>query len=292
MNQSAMNDPADPLHAHLLDIMSDPAAVGLILTGGYGLRLKQFHLQNTNAATLQAILPEARATQDLDFLLRLALFVQKERGTAVRTLLDRLGYQEYTPRWQFGKSFDSSAPGRTVKVDLLARSPLADEIVRVKGSRVGAGAGINMHGRETPEAFAVEESPIPLSVSGMNTRNELVTTTVYVPHPYAWINMKIAAAYDWLRRERGEIPSKYGAEKHVFDVFILTAMLTETEVSEVTDIANRYQKHPVAQNARIWAHELYGSNQAPGTQEIMRQAGSNLDYPLFWQGLQAGLGTL
>lgn len=285
-----MNDPADPLYAHLLDILSDPASASLILTGGYGLRLKQICLQESNAATLVASLPEARATQDLDFILRLALFVQKERGIAVRSLLDRLGYQEYTPKWQFGKPFDPSAPGRTVKVDLLARSPLTDETVRVKGSRVGSGEGVDLHGRETPEAFAVEESPILLPLSGMNSRNEPVKTTVYVPHPYAWINMKIAAAYDWLRRERGEMPPKYGGAKHVFDVYIITAMLTEVEIFEAVDIAKRYQAHPLAQSARGWVHELYGSDQAPGVQEVIRQAGSDVDYRLFWQGLQAGLG--
>ena len=51
-------------------------------------------------------------------------FVQKERGQAVRAMLDRLAYQEHTPQWQFGKPFDSQFPDNPVKVDLLARHPV------------------------------------------------------------------------------------------------------------------------------------------------------------------------
>ena len=127
---TTMNETADPLRRHLLDILSDPASEGLILAGGYGLRLKQIHSEATDAGTLFPVVPEARATQDLDFFLRLALFAQKERGIAVRSLIDRLGYEEHTPRWQFGKPSGPDAAGRTVKIDLLARPPAGGEAVR------------------------------------------------------------------------------------------------------------------------------------------------------------------
>ena len=34
----------DPLLPHLMDIASDPASEGLILAGGFGMRLKQVEL--------------------------------------------------------------------------------------------------------------------------------------------------------------------------------------------------------------------------------------------------------
>ena len=91
----------DPLLSHLLDIVSDPASEGLILAGGFGILLKQQYLQRIGAATLIATLPQGRPTRDLDFFLPLKLFVQPEHGNAVRRMLDRLEYKDYTPKWQF-----------------------------------------------------------------------------------------------------------------------------------------------------------------------------------------------
>ena len=61
------------------------------------MRIKQAYLRTTGMRTLLPIVPEARATQDLDVFLSLSLFVQRERGAAVRALLNRLQYTEYTP---------------------------------------------------------------------------------------------------------------------------------------------------------------------------------------------------
>ena len=52
----------DPLMPHLLDILSDPASEGLILGGGFGIRLKQLELARIGVPTLISDIPPARAT--------------------------------------------------------------------------------------------------------------------------------------------------------------------------------------------------------------------------------------
>ena len=52
----------DPLLPHLLDILGDPVSEGLILAGGFGMRLKQEYLRQTRARTLIAPFPPPRAT--------------------------------------------------------------------------------------------------------------------------------------------------------------------------------------------------------------------------------------
>ena len=234
----------DPLLSHLLDIASDPAAADLILGGGFGIRVKQIYLKAQGLRTLVPSVPEARATQDLDFFLQMALFIQKERGGAIRTLLDRLAYQEYTPKWQFGKPFDTAKPDIKVKVDLLARTPLEGENVRMKRPRVGVGTGMEIHGRETPEAFAIEDMPFRVPLSGIRPDGTEVNTSILVPHPYASLNMKVKAAHDWLLMERGARPRKDNAERHVFDVFMLIAMLTETELGESVELPSATRHFP------------------------------------------------
>lgn len=279
----------DPLMSHLLDIVASPAAKDLILAGGFGIRIKQSHLQKTQARTLMAF-PQARATQDLDFFLRLSLFVQKERGKAVRALLDGLDYQEHTPKWQFSKPFNPLHPQAQVMVDLMARSP-EDKTVQVKKPRVGSGSGIELHGKETPEAFAVEESPIQVPVEGVNSAGARVQAKVYVPHPYAWLNMKIKASFDWLKQTRQEIPPKEDRSKHVFDVYVLMAMLTEAELGEASEFAQRFREHAMAKEIRQNALELFGSDTAPGVLEIQRQSNEAIDIQLFREVLGQVLGA-
>lgn len=282
----------DPLLPHLLDILADPASDGLILTGGFGLRLKQEHLRLSGARTLITELPPARATQDLDFFLRMELWSDAAKGAAVRALLDRLGYQERVRYLKFEKSLTPDAPDdRKVKVDLLARSPRKDEPITVRRatdpirhpSRVGSGMGIDLHGGETPEAFAVEDMAVPLVVTGAATTGTLVETSVRVPHPYAWLNMKVKAAADWTER-----PKPF-SEKHAFDVYLLVAMLTPDEVAEAEALVVRYEYHPVAIEVRTAAVRLYGEPSGVGFVEAERQAGGQLDHELFWEALKTVL---
>ena len=281
----------DPLLSHLLDIASDPASEDLILGGGFGIRVKQAYLKANNLRTLLPAFPEARATQDLDFFLRLALFIQKERGEAVRHLLDRLDYQEHTPKWQFGKPVDTATPDIRVKVDLLARTPRAEENIRVKSPRVGVGTGIDIHGRETPEAFAVEDRPLRVPLSGMRSNGTEVSASILVPHPYASLNMKVKAAHDWLQMEQGARPQKRNAARHVFDVYTLIAMLTETELDEAAELASGYQNLPMAVEIRTCATELYGEEEAFGMAELRRQLKGEISYTIFWSALNKAIGV-
>lgn len=280
----------DPLLAHLLDIASDPASNDLILGGGFGIRVKQAYLKANNLRTLLPAVPEGRATQDLDFFLRMALFIQKERGEAIRRLLDRLAYEEHTPKWQFGKPFDMATPAIRVKVDLLARTPLAGENVRVKAPRVGVGADSDIHGRETPEAFAVEDSPLRVPLSGIRSDGIQTSASILVAHPYASLNMKVKAAHDWLKMEQGARVHKNNATRHVFDVYTLIAMLTEIELEEAAELATRYRSVPMAAEIRACAIELYGEEEAPGVAELRRQLRGEMNYPLFWTALNKAIG--
>ena len=283
----------DPLLPHLLDILADPVSDGLILAGGFGLRLKQEYLRQTEARTLLDQFPPARATQDLDFFLRMEIWLDSEKGEAVRGLLDTLRYRARVPHLKFEKPLSPDAPDeRTVKVDLLARTPRADENIPVRRasdptrhpSRVGSGTGIDLHGGETPEAFAVEDFPTLLQVSGATTNGTPIDALVRVPHPYAWLNMKVKAADDWAAR-----PKPFSV-KHAFDVYLLTAMLTEEEIEQATALAARYSDNPVATEIHDAAARLYDKPTSPGFVEAQRQAGSPLDHEIFWEALQVALG--
>ncbi len=289
MNYSSVEDALLP---HLFDIASDPASAGLILAGGLGIQIKRQYLRDMKAQTLIAFdtLPAVRPTQDIDFFLLIELFMTPEQGIATRSLLDKLAYQEYTPKWQFDKPLGPGFPAQSkVIVDLLARSPRAEENVKFDSRRVGKASGTGLHGRHTPEAFAVEDAPLQLSVKGRKTNGDDTQANIFVPHVYAWINMKIMAAYDWFQAQ-GTEKAKPDSAKHAFDVYMLTAMLTEQEIATADMLAQKYARHPIAEQIKNYACVLYETPAAPGFREAQRQAGRPIEHDVFWQGVCAVLG--
>ncbi len=213
----------DPLMPHLVELVARPEAQNAILAGGFGLRLRQAALRAVGATMLISEVPQARATQDLDLFLSVQVWMPPdEQATAFRSLLTELGYEEHWPTCQFRKPWKGGQ--NRIKLDLQARRPTdAESEVKVKTkkgvSQVGKGMGYSVSGYETPEGFAVEDSPQSISVAHGDT-----TAIVRVPHPYAWLNLKVRAAHDWLSEDRGELAPKPGADarlKHVFDVYLL-----------------------------------------------------------------------
>lgn len=278
---------SEPLLPYLLDIITAPESDGLILAGGLGLRLKQNWRKGTGDRVLIPNYPESRATQDMDFFLQLSMFIDSSKGVAFR---DFLLAEKYTPvagaeHFHFVKQVDQGQLGRLeVKVDLLAREPVPGENVRVKGPRVGS--GIDLHGRVTPEAFSLDESPLRIPLAGVKSSGGAVQEAwVLLPHVYTWLNLKIQAAHDWFRKR------KPAGEKHLKDVYILTCMLTPEELDQAAELAKRYHGWPQAQAVRSASQELFGSPQSPGCQEILRQGVDAID-EAFFEGLGTALGTL
>ena len=158
--------------------------------------------------------------------------------------------------------------------------------------------GTRISGRHCPEAFAIDDSPLSLEFAYVGQQY-----SIFVPHPYSWLNMKVRAAYDWMREQQGLIEPKLTTEgdhirlKHVYDVYVLTAMLTQVERAEASALAAKYTDHEEALKTRKQAVELYGSVDAEGVQAIeaysRRNSGTALaiDHELFWEeGLKIALG--
>lgn len=102
--------------------------------------------------------------------------------------------------------------------------------------------------------------------------------------------MKIKAAHDWLQMEQGLLTHKKNAERHVFDVYMLVAMLTEAELEEAATLAASYQNHPIAVELRTCAIQLYGEEEAPGMAELRQRLRESVNYSLFWTALKQAIG--
>ncbi len=287
---------ADAMLVHLQLLVERAGTSAFVLGGGLGLRVKREHLLSHRAVTLAGAagyeVPEARATFDIDLFLGLELFVDASRGAALRAALLDLGYEVVTGNWQFEKRLSTAAPEHIIAVDLLARPPNEAERanVKVRGIRVGAGSAAKLHGRRTDEAFAVDASPqmVDIRLGGATT------CAVRVPHPYAWLNLKLRAAHDWLKYSEQPWPLGEGQKppspKHAFDAALVVAMATEAEVAEAAEQAERWRGHEPATAIVSEALVLFGSRDAAGWRAARRQ-GMFDDHALIWDTMRTMLGA-
>jgi hypothetical protein len=282
----------DFLMPYLLEILDGNISGGVILCGGYGLYLKRDHLIRTGANTLMSELPVSRATTDLDFLLRLEVFSDLEVGKSIRARLDELQFEPKQPNWKFARPLNFGGGANELHVDLLARTPPPGSHIKVSTPRVGSRSNTGLHGIETPEAFAVEEQPVAIEVVGRDFNGNMQTRTVLTPHPYAWLNMKVRAAYDWFRWTHGLDEPREGrvrSDKHAFDAAQIAAMITEAELETATEIAAGYNADPLALEIRREAAELYSTIRSAGWQVAIR-SDVRLEHNRIWPALSQALG--
>ena len=241
--------PADPLTITVLDL---DAALGgganLMIGGGFGLYLKQLHLEKSGLKTLlpKSKWPQARTTQDIDLFLRAEIVADAAHMDRLRGVLDQLGFiVEEDAKWM---KFARDVGGRKVIIDLMV-GPLGEfesqterHSIRVKP--IGTSG---LHARAANDAIGVEYEPIRLSVSDGNRSSE-----VLVPQAFPFALMKLGAL-----RDRINDANKDEGRHHALDLYRIIAMLTEAEDGAAKILALQYSKDPVIAAAMRTIDELF-----------------------------------
>ena len=237
------------LRTHLLDLLHELRGKGidLILGGGYGLYLKQKHLEGEGLTTLlrPEVWPPPRATNDLDLFLRVEVITDTGRMQVLRTALERLGYQPHVEYMQFVKAL---GPGKQVKVDLLVGPDVlkADPSkVRIKKPRVGPRTKADLHAYLTEEALAIEESTERISVEGFLSTGEPFAAAVLVPPAFTYMLMKLHAF-----RDRKDDSRRDMGRHHALDLYRVVAMLTEKEYESAKQLGTAHQDTEAVREAR------------------------------------------
>lgn len=257
------------IEPYLVELLRPMAEEGfpLIVAGGLGIYLKRRWVEQTRQQTLWTPLPDARATHDIDYFLALEIF-QQDRVSRFRGTLARLGYQvhEKARYYQFIKPV-TGVPVDHVKIDLHTRLPRDDEATQLKLQnhrlgRSGHRAFRTLHAWATPEAFAIDEGVQELPFAGSDPADIRFEGVVRVPNPFASLCMKLTAAGDY---ERTPIENRDPLQrKHAFDVFLLTAMLSESEVSQVSAFTRQFAGHAAMPAICNDIVRFFGAPDAPG----------------------------
>lgn len=294
--------PIEPYLIELLELM-DEQGLPLILAGGLGIKLKHRwvlrQIRDNGRRSSFKFIPDARATRDIDAFLGMEVFSREtaEGVARVRGLLEQLGYQPYEKarNFQFIKPFPPD-PKQSIKIDLHAREPSADEeeFTKVNHPRVGRKGSMafrKLQGYRTPEAFAIDEGCQSLPLTGISPGGVPFDGHVRVPHPFAQLCMKIAAAGDYERSPPEE--RKKNGKKHAFDIYLLIAMLDEAEMEQIQSFADRFSAVPAMTEIRATISEFFATADQAGRRTIEDEAREQgpLELDLFFGLLDELFGT-
>lgn len=234
----------DPLWRHFAALWTDLRRIGpeILLTGGYGLFLKQtWLLSNADIPTVVGVHvwhdQTPRSTRDLDFIAEVGLIASLEQQRAIDAVLvaHRFEVVKQNARWQFSKQLDS---GHFINLDFHAPTPSGErKDVRVESRRVKPQPSLQdmgIHGRENRDAVGCDLHPFSFPVQGLD---------IVIPNPVSQAIMKLTAMRDrWVRAQDPARPAserqteEAEARKHAQDVFRVIAMMTRAEYESAPEI--------------------------------------------------------
>ncbi|TVP55376.1 MAG: hypothetical protein EA351_10875 [Gemmatimonadales bacterium] len=262
-----MNEITDILRTELgrLATTLEPHGLPLIIGGGYGLLLRQEHLELSEIQTVRGI-PEARSTNDLDIFLSVEILTDARKMDALRDVLHASGYLSVkgAEHYQFQKHVVYRGSQQRVKLDLLAPPPREPELlekVKVDVRRIRNREAKGIHAHSAPEAFSIGEGVMVLELEGEGEFR------VLIPHPYSFLLLKLYAY-----RDRRDDPAKEFGRYHAFDLYRIVAMMTEEEYETAEGFRDRFAGDEIVEEARRIVAELFADIDSRGALAILEHA--------------------
>jgi len=271
--QSMAENAMSILRRELCLVAKEAAAanIPLIIGGGVGLALRDEMVRAEGAKTIRSF-HSVRPTTDLDVFLTAEVISNPSKTEAFRKILDELGFKpvESALYYQFFKPMPSGSPLQEVKLDLLAPLPADNKNVSVGDRRIRPHGFKGLHAHVTREAMTVEEILTPISLRCNET-----DVTVFVPHPFSYIVLKLFAF-----RDRRDDPEKLYGSYHAFDIYNSLAMMTEEQFDQGVELRERFADHDQLREAQSITETLFKSPNDLGIlriREHLRQVGIRED---------------
>lgn len=181
---------------------------------------------------------------------------------SIRKALDELGYEpiEGALYYQFARKIDYLGQARSLKIDLLAQVPVEGRgRVKMDKRRIRPRSFAGLHAHTTPEAITVDRHLLPVHLG-----QEPETVTVYVPHPFSYLVLKLAALRDRIGDSRGAY--------HAFDLYATLAMMTEREWDEGNSLRDEYRETDALRDAQSIVRDLFAGADSRGVLRLREQA--------------------
>jgi hypothetical protein len=152
-----------------------------------------------------------------------------------------------------------------VKIDLLV-GPLGEwegALYTKKPPRVRPKRSIELHAHRTEEAVGIDDSPLPIPVTGKRSNGEPHQVMVCVPRPFPYLMMKLHAFHD-----RKDDADKQMGQHHALDLFTIVGMLTADEYDDTFQRATANASNSHVQTARRIVYESFSAPTSIGVLRI------------------------
>jgi hypothetical protein len=256
----------DPMREELCCLVRALQAhdIKLIIGGGYGLVLRTEYILQSGRQTRFADIPQARSTNDFDFLLSAEIISEADKFGKIRDVLQELGYKavETAKFYQFVRPIAFAGLPEKIKVDLLAFPAPGIKGLKVDKRRFRLKSVKEIHAHIMPEALTAEETPLLVNVASSGEIAE-----IFVPHPFSYLLMKLFALRDRLEDEEKD----FGAY-HAFDIYRVIAMMTEEEWEQACTLRDKFAGEAKILEARQIVSKLFSSMESTGVLRIRQHA--------------------
>ena len=257
----------DPLSTSLLDFLFEAKQNGLksplTVAGGFGLFLKKQYLIEHGKKTLFPIKGVVRSTEDIDLFVHVDILCDQQQFQCILNTLRSLGYEvvDSAKYMQWKKSIDLREDTGYVKIDFLAGNvDVNGDKLHTKSPRVRNRQVEGLHAHVTPEALFIDEKALEIPFAGERNCGVKYQTTICIPHPFTYLLMKLFAF-----RDRENDTNRQSGAHHAFDIFTIIGSLTEAELDETIDLAQKSFQEPVFQEARQIVMNRFTTSSQKGT---------------------------
>jgi len=253
------------LHMALLDLLRELSGSGvrLIVGGGFGIYLRMVHVRRTGVRTLLREWPEMRSTNDLDLFLRPELLIDSYKLKPLSAALVSLGYTVVPEAafYQFVKPGPGGGSAGSLKIDILTgpESSFHGTRVKVDNRRAKPRPSVDIHAHPTNEALTLEKGLQEMELSGVLSSGEQWDDTIFLPHPYTFLMMKLFAFRDLYGNENKDF-GRY----HALDLYTILATMTETEWNEALGYRNEFISEPYVREAGRMVGNFFSELNNPG----------------------------
>ncbi len=229
------------LQTALLDLVHEIRGtdIRLIIGGGFGIHLKSEHVRRSGARTLLREWPAPRSTNDLDLFLRPELIIQSSRLEPLAGAIARLGYKVIpgAENYQFLKPGPGGIEAGSIKIDILTGPQIRfrGTGVRTDARRARPSPSVGIHAHPVDEVPMLEDALLAVEIAGNLSSGRPWRDQVFLPHPLAFLMMKLFAF-----RDRFDDSDKEFGRYHALDMYTILATTTETEWKQALGLRDRY----------------------------------------------------
>lgn len=258
----------------------------LLVAGGFGLILRRREIDRRKVETLLDLRSlEQRSTGDVDLMLPVTVIAEVNERASLRAAFEQCGYSPVPGNelWQFHRQISTDPNDLWEKFDLMAPLPSSGEKAQVVDHRVKpldaeADPRTNLHARKTPEAIAVQEEPMIVTLPCSDG-----PVAVGVINLLTFAILKLHASRDRIHAEDNH---------HPYDLYLLLASATLKGIESASEIARRHHESPVLEAARLIASQHFGSLNAPGSLAIQNYSRDNFGLTIPKVNIERALALL